>query len=167
MGSIMSGQHGFARVLKWDVISDSRTETSCTFSLKYDANTLKLWPHKFILFYTVTLCPEGLHVRFRVKNCDETDFQITSLLHTYFNVGSIDSVEIEGLRSLQFADKLKNIEISIEDRGIINNINEEVDRNYFNVPNIIIMNCLTGKFEIQSDFKDLGMNKHLICNCSN
>lgn len=152
----MSGQHGFARTNKWTPLDQNRTQSSCTFELNNNENTLKLWPHKFNLFYTVSLRSEGLHVRFEVQNCDETDFQFTALLHTYFNVESIDSVKIEGLKGLQFSDKLKNNEKAMESRNLIENINEEVDRNYFNVPVSIRMKCSTGEFLVQSDFKDLG-----------
>lgn len=156
----MSGQHGFARILKWNPLSENRTESSCTFALKDDENTLKFWPHKFLLLYTVSLTLEGLHVRIEVQNCDEFDFQFTALLHTYFNIQSIDSVTIVGLKNLKFSDKLKNNEIFTEFRDLIDGINEEVDRNYFNVPGPVQLKSLTGEFQIESDFKDLG---NLLC----
>lgn len=151
----MSGQHGFARTLKWDALTDGRTESSCTFQLKHSEATLKLWPHKFTLNYTVSLQKEGLQVKFEVLNCDECDFDFTALLHTYFNITSIDSVKIEGLSHLEYADKLKNNQISHEDRVTIENINEEVDRNYFNVPGKVNLLSSNANFEISSNFKDL------------
>lgn len=155
----MTGQHGFARTQKWKLLNESESSSSCTFMLEYNEITLKLWPYKFNLLYTVSLRSEGLHVRFEVQNCDESDFQFTALLHTYFNIESINSVKIEGFNGLQYADKLKNNETSTEDRQVIEKINDEVDRNYFNVPHSVQMKCSAGEFQIQSDFKDLGKHK--------
>jgi glucose-6-phosphate 1-epimerase len=151
----MVGQHGFARALKWDALNEGRTESICTFQLKHSEATLKLWPHKFTLNYTVSLQSEGLQVKFEVLNCDECDFDFTALLHTYFNIASIDSVKIKGLRDLEYADKLKNNQKYYEDRVIIENISEEVDRNYFNVPGMVELFSSNANFKISSDFKDL------------
>ena len=152
----MSGQHGFARTLKWEALSKDRTESSCTFKLTHSESTLKLWPHKFTLLYTVSLEYKGLSTKFEVENCDETDFQFTALFHTYFNIGDIDSVKIEGLNRLEYADKLKINEKFIEDREVIESVCEEVDRNYFNVPGCVKLSSSNANFEIYSDFKDLG-----------
>ena len=152
----MSGQHGFARTLKWEALNGERTESTCTFQLKHSEATLKLWPHKFTLNYTVSLQTDGVKVKFEVFNCDETDFEFTALLHTYFNICAIDSVKIEGLSQLDYADKLKNNQRFHEDRVVIENINEEVDRNYFHVPGKVKLSSSNANFEISSDFKDLG-----------
>lgn len=154
----MAGQHGFARTLKWEALTEGRCESTCTFQLKHSESTLKLWPHNFILNYTVSVQSKGeLKVKFEVMNCDESDcFDFTALLHTYFNISAIDSVRIEGLGHLEYADKLKNNQKYLEDRVVIENINEEVDRNYFNVPGKIKLSSSNADFEISSDFKDLG-----------
>lgn len=154
----MSGQHGFARTLQWEVLNDGKSESSCTFQLKHSESTLKLWPHKFILNYTVFLQSEGrLKVCLEVINCDESDcFEFTALLHTYFNISSIDSVKIEDLSHLEYADKLRNNQKYFEDRAVIANISEEIDRNYFNVPGKITLSSSNANYEISSDFKDLG-----------
>lgn len=150
----MAGQHGFARTLKWEAMR--LAEHSCTLRLEHSDVTMKAWPHKFTLLYKVSHQNDGLHVKLKVINCDDHSFSFTALLHTYFNIGSIDSVSIIGLNGLEYADKLKNNEKFIEKRQIIDNINGEVDRNYFNVPAAIKLSCSNGEFQIQSNFKDLG-----------
>lgn len=152
----MAGQHGFARTIKWEAMTEGRSECSCTFKLEHSDSTMKAWPHKFTLLYTVSLQSGGLHVKFQVINCDDHGFSFTALLHTYFDIGSIDSVSIKGLHGLEYADKLKNNEKFIEERQIIDKINEEVDRNYFNVPAAIELAFSKGVFKIESNFKDLG-----------
>ena len=156
----MSGQHGFARTFKWEALEEGRSESSCTFKLEHSEATMKVWPHKFTLLYTVLLQSIGLRVKFHVTNCDDHSFPFTALLHTYFNVESIDSVSIKGLGGLEYSDKLKNNEKFNEDRQIIDKIEEEVDRNYFNVPSAVKMSCSSGEFEIKSDFKDLGKHRN-------
>ena len=151
----MAGQHGFARTLRWDALPEGRTESCCTFQLKHSESTLQLWPHKFTLNYTVSLQREELQVKFEVLNCDDNEFDFTALLHTYFNISSINSVKIEGLSNLEYSDKLMNNQKFFEDRVLIENIAEEVDRNYFNVPGKIKLFSPNGNFEITSDFKDL------------
>lgn len=152
----MAGQHGFARNLKWKIVDENKMDSSCTFKLEHCEATIKAWPHKFVLLYTVSLKSDGLHVRFEVQNCDDHEFTFTALLHTYFNIEFIDSVSINGLNGLHYADKLRNNENFTETRQIIENIQEEVDRNYFNVPESVNLKCINGNFEIKSDFKDLG-----------
>lgn len=151
----MAGQHGFVRTLKWDVVTEGRTDSSCTFQLKHSDTTMKLWPHKFTLNYAVSIQSEGLQVKFEVINCDNCDFDFTALLHTYFNISSIGSVKIEGLRYLEYSDKLNCNRKFHEDRMIIENFNEEVDRNYFNVPGKVKLSSSNANFEISSNFKDL------------
>ena len=162
----MSGQHGFARNLKWHIYDEggAKSESKVTLKLCNSEATLKLWPHKFNLLYTVSLEHESLNIRFEVENCDETTcnesaFNFTALLHTYFNVGTIESVKVKGLGRLEYADKLKENKRFVEERLVIENISEEIDRNYFNVPGCVKMSCSAGEFEIKSDFKDLGMMK--------
>jgi glucose-6-phosphate 1-epimerase len=155
----MSGQHGFARTLKWELDTISSDKSSCTLKLVDSEATMKVWPHKFKVLYTVSLHSKRLNVRFEVRNCDTDPFEFTALLHTYFNVESIKKVSIDGLGGLDYSDKLQNNSIFTETRTQIVDINEEVDRNFFNVPGSVKMTCPTGNFRIKSDFKDLGMLK--------
>lgn len=94
--------HGFARNLPW-VLSAHNEDADgviLTFELKSDAETLKLWPHEFTLY-----------ARFKLsKTCEieleaQGDFETTSALHSYFNIGDIDSVSVSGL-GLDYLDKV-------------------------------------------------------------
>lgn len=152
----MAGQHGFARNSKWSVVEGTMKESSCTFELRCSEDTLKLWNYKFKLLYTVELLDRELRVIFKVINEDEIKFDFTALLHTYFNIGSIESVKIDGLGGLKYSDKLNNNQICKEERRIINNISQEVDRNYFKVPGPVILSSSNAIFELKSNFEDLG-----------
>ena len=153
----MVGQHGFARNLKWKVVEGTMKESSCTFELEYNEFTLKMWNNKFKLLYTVKLLDNELQVELEVVNEDDSNFEFTSLFHTYFNIGAIESVKIEGLGNLKYSDKLKNNEIFEEYRNVIDRISEEVDRNYFKVPGLVKLSSSNGNFELKSNFEDLGI----------
>jgi glucose-6-phosphate 1-epimerase len=71
-----------------------------TFELHSNDETRKLWPHDFTLY-----------ARFKLgKTCEieleaHGEFETTSALHTYFNVGDIGAVKVSGLGDT-FIDKV-------------------------------------------------------------
>jgi glucose-6-phosphate 1-epimerase len=149
----MAGQHGFARTRKWTI--GKLSESSAKMTLKHSEDSLKLWPFRFELEYEVSLLQNSLICSFSVKNCDTISFDFTALLHTYFAIGNISSVRIEGLQGLRFRDKLHDFQEFSETRSIIDNINGEIDRNYLNVPGKVCLHSENAKIELSSDFKDL------------
>lgn len=95
--------HGFARNLPWALSAHNEDAEGVvlTFELKSDAETLKLWPHEFTLY-----------ARFKLgKTCEieleaHGDFETTTALHSYFNVGDIDKVSVSGLGK-DYLDKVQ------------------------------------------------------------
>ena len=73
-----------------------------TFELQANDETRALWPHDFTLY-----------ARFKLgKTCEieleaHGEFETTSALHTYFNVGDINAVKVSGLGDT-FIDKVDN-----------------------------------------------------------
>lgn len=96
--------HGFARNLPWTLKAHNEDESGVvlTFELQSDDETRKLWPHDFTLY-----------ARFKLgKTCEieleaHGEFETTSALHTYFNVGDIAAVTVNGLGDT-FIDKVDN-----------------------------------------------------------
>lgn len=94
--------HGFARNLPWTLTAHNEDTNGVvlTFELKSSPETLKLWPHDFTLY-----------ARFKLTNTCEIeleahgDFETTSALHSYFNVGDIDKVNVSGLGK-EYLDKV-------------------------------------------------------------
>lgn len=86
--------HGFARNLPWTLSahSEDASGVSLTFELQSSDETRKLWPHDFTLY-----------ARYKLgKTCEmeleaHGEFEVTSALHTYFNVGDIADVKVSGL----------------------------------------------------------------------
>jgi D-hexose-6-phosphate mutarotase len=68
------------------------------------------WPHEFTLYARLKLG----------KTCEieleaHGEFETTSALHTYFNVGDIAAVKVSGLGE-RYIDKVKNAEEGVEQR---------------------------------------------------
>ncbi|MRT56755.1 D-hexose-6-phosphate mutarotase [Enterobacteriaceae bacterium RIT693] len=96
--------HGFARNLPWTLSAHNEDANGVvlTFELHNNEETLKLWPHEFTLY-----------ARFKLgKTCEieleaHGEFETTSALHTYFNVGDIADVKVSGLGK-PYIDKVLN-----------------------------------------------------------
>ena len=86
--------HGFARNLPWALKCQDEDENGVmlTFELQSSDETRKYWPHDFTLY-----------ARFKLgKTCEieleaHGEFETTSALHTYVNVGDITAVKVSGL----------------------------------------------------------------------
>ena len=94
-------QHGFARHSTWDFISSETNADECwakaTFSMSSNEDTLKEFPFKFTLKYTVCIEKEFLHTKLEVTNDDSKEFEFTTALHTYFTAKSINDIAVKGL----------------------------------------------------------------------
>ncbi|SQC94162.1 Putative glucose-6-phosphate 1-epimerase [Cedecea neteri] len=96
--------HGFARNQPWTLSAHNEDANGVvlTFELHNNEETLKLWPHEFTLY-----------ARFKLgKTCEieleaHGEFETTSALHTYFNVGDIADVKVSGLGK-PYIDKVLN-----------------------------------------------------------
>ncbi|MDU6925562.1 D-hexose-6-phosphate mutarotase [Franconibacter helveticus] len=94
--------HGFARNLPWTLSAHNEDENGVvlTFELHSSEASRQYWPHEFTLY-----------ARFKIgKTCEmeleaHGDFETTSALHTYFNVGDISQVKVSGLGDT-FIDKV-------------------------------------------------------------
>lgn len=91
-------QHGFARVMPFEVRSTQYTEemTEIVLGLKSSADTLALWPHEFDLEIKVTVSMK-LNLTMTTKNTGGTAFEFTGGFHPYFRVMARDGVTVKGL----------------------------------------------------------------------
>ncbi|KAF7548018.1 hypothetical protein G7046_g8829 [Stylonectria norvegica] len=109
-------QHGFARNSRWEFLGKSTSEGSSS-SVKLDfglsssslsEETQALWPYKFGLLYSVTLDRDSLNTTIVITNEGDVAFDFQTLLHTYFRVKDITSVEVSGLEDSPYLDKVAN-----------------------------------------------------------
>ena len=127
-------QHGFARVSKWRCLKkiegDESTSSSIQLGLSHNDLSSEFamqWPYQFELVYTIKVEPTQLSTRLLVRNLGKESFDYNVLLHTYFSVGDIDAVSVEGLSGLTYADKVKSA--SAQQIGPVH-ITGETDRVY-------------------------------------
>lgn len=79
-------RHGFAREQEFELIS--KTEESAVFSLKFNAESLKIYPFQFELQIEYKLKDNALFVSYHVKNHGEKTM--------YFSVGAHPAFAVEG-----------------------------------------------------------------------
>jgi glucose-6-phosphate 1-epimerase len=119
--------HGFARNLPWTLKAHNEDDNGVvlTFELQSSDATRKFWPHDFTLY-----------ARFKLgKTCEieleaHGDFETTSALHTYFNVGDIAAVKVTGLGD-RFIDKVNNAQEDALTDGV-QTFPDRTDRVYMN-----------------------------------
>ncbi|QLX25779.1 D-hexose-6-phosphate mutarotase [Citrobacter freundii] len=119
--------HGFARNLPWTLKAHNEDDNGVvlTFELQSSAETSQLWPHEFTLL-----------ARFKVgATCEieleaHGEFETTSALHTYFNVGDIAAVKVSGLGD-RLIDKVNDAKEDVLADGI-QTFPDRTDRVYLN-----------------------------------
>ncbi len=119
--------HGFARNLPWELKAHNEDDNGVvlTFELKSSDATRQYWPHEFSLL-----------ARFKLGHTCEMEleahgeFETTTALHTYFNVGDIHAVKVSGLGD-RYIDKVQNAEIGELSDGV-QTFPDRTDRVYLN-----------------------------------
>ena len=123
------GRHGFARDMEFQLIK--KTESSATFSLSYNEETLQKYPFKFELQIIYKLEENKLNIRYKVINKGETRLPFSIGAHPAFSLP-----EKFSNYSIQF-EKEENLKYSLLEDGLISNtiktletLKNEVQLNY-------------------------------------
>jgi len=126
-------QHGFARRSGWTFVSETSDKDKATavFTLEPNDYTMEMWPHQFLLTFTVTIDMNKLLLDLNVKNTSEEAYDFTSAFHTYF-ISDVSTLKIGGLQGKTFADSLKDRAEFTEEREFVT-IEENVDQIYRNI----------------------------------
>jgi len=105
MGPLPS--HGFVRTVPWKVTDRGAGPTGAAYArlqlTDFEASRA-IWPHSFRAELLVWL-DEALTTTLRVTNTDEQPFTFQSALHTYYRVGDIRQVQVEGLEGIPYLDR--------------------------------------------------------------
>jgi glucose-6-phosphate 1-epimerase len=123
-------KHGFVRTKYWKVSSSETLidgQTKIFLSLSDDDSSRAFWPHSFDLTLAITV-GRYLSVEFNVKNTGSTSFSFTEALHTYFAIGNIERISLNGLHNAEYFDKTNTVMKQIQKGNL--DINEEVNRIY-------------------------------------
>lgn len=113
-------QHGFARDMVFDIVNISEREH--TYVLKYNEDTLKMYPYKFELYISYIIEDNKLTVTYKVKNLD--------IRPIYFGIGGHPAFIIDlknNKYKVEFENEENNIKFSQLDAGLISYKNNYIN----------------------------------------
>jgi glucose-6-phosphate 1-epimerase len=111
-------QHGFVRTLPWQVVNAALTGEAATLVLAPEpaafesalaqlaASGLADWPAACAPTVTLAVGTD-LAVALETSNRSDRTLALTQALHTYFRVGDVEGVAVEGLQGRGYLDKLQ------------------------------------------------------------
>ena len=146
--------HGFARDSMWTMLASEQLVTGQTYirmGLADSEKTRLLWPYEFELTLDV-MVGEQLQLILNTKNTGAEPFSITQALHSYFRVGDISRVAVQGLEGVSYIDKLDDGKIKLQQDAV--HIDKEADRIYTGTPE-------------QLTIQDEVLKRHLILSADN
>ncbi|HLA30835.1 MAG TPA: D-hexose-6-phosphate mutarotase [Pseudomonas sp.] len=106
-GGSLVPAHGLVRSLDWQLLGiDSQDAgVSLNFGFNSREHLLPTWPHAAELQLRIRL-DQRLHLELSSRNLGDTPLAISQALHTYYAVGDIRRVEVEGLHGCRYVDTL-------------------------------------------------------------
>lgn len=122
--------HGFVRNRQWELTGTEHLDDGSTrvvLEISDSEDTRNLWPHAFNLRIVVTVGP-SLRIELITRNTGDTPVTITQALHTYFRVGDISRVRVQGLDGVRYLDKVDHFAEKTQDGAV--GFSGEVDRVY-------------------------------------
>jgi len=136
--------HGFARTLDWRLLETASTAEGTRLVLGFTPGEVQqaLWPHAAELSLTIVLGAH-LHLELETLNKDHEAIELTQALHTYFQVGDIADVQVEGLDGCDYIDKV-GPEARRRQQGEIR-FAGEVNRIYLGCPGEVVIRDLALK----------------------
>ncbi|MDQ6953101.1 MAG: D-hexose-6-phosphate mutarotase [Mariprofundaceae bacterium] len=124
--------HGYARTVNWKPIASKALDDGSTylcFELDHTgvAENLQVHPLQVTLHITVG---SRLQLRLETKNCGGSAYQLSEAMHTYFKVGDVRQVRVEGLDGREYLDKTDHFARKQQQGDVC--IEQEIDRVYLN-----------------------------------
>lgn len=123
--------HGFARTHLWTVTDTAGTSdsTRITLTLEPSDATRAQWPHNTPVTLEISVS-EVLEMRLSTHNAESVPLPLSEALHTYFHIGDINSVTVEGLAGCSYLDKTAAGARQIQEGDLT--FSGETDRLYVN-----------------------------------
>lgn len=149
-------KHGFARTRLWQRTDQHSGAdfASATWTLASDADTLTLWPARFLAELTVNVGARRFDVELFVSNEGDESFEFTSALHTYCAVGEVETAVLYGLGGTTYRDQLQRGREETQRENALR-VDREVDRIYLSTRPTLVLDGTPGPLGIeQSGFAD-------------
>jgi D-hexose-6-phosphate mutarotase len=95
-----------ARQSRWEI--HRHTEHRAVLRLRDDKETNMIWPHRFLLEYTIDLLENGLEINLKVSNTGPLDsaFSFTAGIPTYLRFDNTERVVLLGFKKTTYIDKV-------------------------------------------------------------
>ncbi|WP_193774312.1 aldose 1-epimerase family protein [Vallitalea guaymasensis] len=150
------GQHGFARDMEFQV--EQKNKEILEYKLKYNEESLKKYPYKFLLTITYELKGNSLNIGYEVKNLDSSDVYFSIGAHPGFNIPIMEEERLEDyyleFDKLETVNKYKlNTENSVSLESIPFLENEKVipmTKDIFNKGAIILLDVESNSLSLKS-----------------
>lgn len=126
--------HGLVRAREWSIDGYARESDGTDilqFSTLTDPDSTPLWPHNARLDLTYRMGSD-LTLSLTTTNLGNESITITEAVHTYFGVGDVRKIEIQGLSGSTYLDRLAADARSIQSGPLA--ITGETDRVYLDTP---------------------------------
>ena len=144
-------QHGFARLMYWDVVSTSTNasaESVVKLGLTSSEETKAYWPFDFYAEMTFVV-GKKLTVTLKVTNTSDKPFDYTCALHTYYSLSAIESISIEGLQGVTYYNQLTG-ENGVQEEEKLE-ITDALTRHYLNTETPVIIDDSAFRRRIKVD----------------
>ncbi len=119
-GQFAKYKHGFARKVNWRLVEEvagedvggedeaTRAAWSVTYELTEEDVADQGYPDvaPFLAAYRVDFSDDALDLTFAVANTGDEPFRFEVALHTYFQVGDVNQVQVLGLDGVPYSDKV-------------------------------------------------------------
>lgn len=128
--------HGLVRGLDWQFEQQHCEDDSGTlvFTCPQTLGALPSWPHRVALQLHIRL-DERLHISLTSHNLGDRPVAISQALHSYFAVGDIQQVSVQGLDGQRYIETLEDWQ-QRQQQGELQ-INGETDRIYQGLPPVL------------------------------
>lgn len=133
-------QHGFARLMYWEVIeikTQLTGETLVRLQLCSSEKTKAYWNHDFCAEMTIVV-GKTLSVTLKVTNTSSTPIEYSCALHSYFGLSSIENIKIEGLQNTNYYNQLEPGDF-VQEAPTLQIQNAET-RHYYNTETTCVIN---------------------------
>ncbi|MTI18360.1 D-hexose-6-phosphate mutarotase [Rhodobacteraceae bacterium RKSG542] len=145
--------HGFARIVDWAVAGVEATAegaTKVTLVLADTAESRASWPFAFAATLEL-VCGTDLEMKLSFENKSTEAQRVEFAYHTYFNVGDVSQIRIEGLDGLDGIDRLAG-DAPIRQEGI-KTIDGATTHYYSGIPDCLYIDSPNGRIKIAGDQK--------------
>lgn len=132
-------QHGFARLMYWDVIETATLlsgETLIRLQLCSSEKTKTYWDYDFCAEMTIVV-GLTLKVTMKVTNNSAIPLEYSCALHSYFYLSSIENLSIEGLEGVSYYNQLTT-ENGVQNEYFLQ-IQKPLTRHYLNTETPVII----------------------------